>query len=61
MQIQVVIRSVYGTEKIYPVCDKAATFAGMLKQTTLTRENVESIKRLGFEVIAVAAHTLGAL
>lgn len=50
MKILVQIRNVYGTEKIYPVSIEALTFAKMLGQTTLTRENIEYIKALGYTV-----------
>lgn len=50
MKLLVQIKSVYGVEKIYPINEQAAIFAGMLKQLTLTRDNIESIKRLGYVV-----------
>ena len=40
----------YGRETIYPECEVSRGFAVLLKQTTLTREDIENIKRLGYEI-----------
>jgi hypothetical protein len=53
MTIQVIIKNVYGEEKVYPVCDKAKVFAELLKQTTLTYRDIQTIKKLGYEVEVV--------
>lgn len=53
--IQVEIKSVYGNEKIYPVCIKAKAFARLVRQTTLTNRDIEAIKELGFTVEVVTA------
>ena len=50
MQVTIEIKNIYGNETIYPVCDKALTFAKMLGQKTLTRKDLASIKALGFEL-----------
>jgi len=50
MNIVVEIKSNYGTEAIYPVCDKAKEFAAIAGTRTLTRGTIERIKTLGFEV-----------
>lgn len=42
----------FGRETILPLCERARGFADLLKQKTLTAENVEAIKRLGFRVVA---------
>ena len=50
------IRSVYGAERIYPVCEIAQEFLSLTQnETTLTRSNIESIKRLGFTIKVKAA------
>lgn len=46
--IQIQIKQVYGEEKIYPVCDKAKTFAEMLGQKTLTPRDLTYIRALGY-------------
>ena len=48
MDISVEIRNVYGISKVYPVCDKAKTFASMVGQQTLTDQNISHIKKLGY-------------
>lgn len=53
MKIQVSIKSVYGQEKIYPVCKNAKLFAELVGQKTLTRSDISKIKMLGYEVEVV--------
>lgn len=38
----------YGRETIRPECELSRKFVALLGQKTLTRENVEKIKSLGF-------------
>ena len=54
MNIQVKIKTVYGVQHIYPICEKAKTFAAMVGQKTLTTNDVEHIKKLGFTVEVVS-------
>ncbi len=54
MSIQVTIRNVYGNQTIYPSCEKAKVFAKMLGQTTLTGDDIQYIKAIGFEIEVVA-------
>lgn len=42
----------YGRELIRPKNETARTFCALLEQTTLTRSDIEKIKRLGFKVEA---------
>jgi hypothetical protein len=44
------LRNVYGTERVYPVCETARAFAEATGTTTLTRRHIEIIKRLGFTI-----------
>lgn len=48
--IEVEVKNKYGNDLIYPVCEKALTFAHMLKQTTLTKADIANIRNLGFEI-----------
>ena len=48
MKIQVKIKSVYGTDKVYPVCEKAMLFADIAGTATLTDDTVRAIKTLGY-------------
>lgn len=57
MKITVKLKSVYGKEKIYPVCEGAKVFAKIAGTTTLTRDTIEYIKELGYS-IEVAQQTL---
>ena len=50
MKIQVRIKSVYGTDKVYPVCGKARAFARIAGTTTLTDHTVIMVKALGYTV-----------
>jgi len=52
-KIQVQVKSVYGTDKAYPICEQAKIFAEMVGQTTLTRSNLHYIKKLGYTVEAI--------
>lgn len=48
--IIVEVRSVYGRDTIYPVCDAAKAFAAIADTTTLTVPVVKKIMFLGYEV-----------
>ena len=41
-------KSVYGRILIYPVCDKATTFAQLLSTKTFTMQQLNTIKTLGY-------------
>jgi len=51
VQIQVQIKTVYGKEAIYPVCEQGKLFAALTGTKTLSRQNLEMIKALGFEIV----------
>jgi hypothetical protein len=48
--ITVQVKYEYGTRRIYPLCDAARLFARIAGSKTLSRENIERIKMLGFRV-----------
>ena len=50
MIVQVEIKSVYGAEKIYPVCQTGKLFADIAGTKTLTREVLKNIKSLGYSL-----------
>lgn len=50
MNIQVQVKTIYGNKTIYPICEKAKIFAAMVGQKTLTMQDVEHIKKLGYTV-----------
>ena len=49
-KIQVEVRSVYGNELIYPVCQNAKLFASIAGKKTLSKDHLHDIKALGFTV-----------
>ena len=57
MNITVRIKTVYGEDKVYPVCNVAKTFAELAGTATLTARAVSLIKQLGY-TINVEAQTL---
>ena len=50
MEITVKIKSVYGKELIYPVCDTARLLSYLTGKKTFTSEHIETIKNLGYKV-----------
>ena len=57
-KIIVEVKSVYGNDLIYPVCDDAKTFTVMAGTKTLSPLMITSIKHLGY-FIEVKAPNLG--
>ena len=43
-------KSVYGVDKIYPLSENAHIICDMLHQKTLTLQDVEQLKKLGYTV-----------
>ena len=56
LEITVAIKTVYGEDKIYPVCVKSHLFAELVKQKTLTLNDIGIIKRLGYTVEVYSNH-----
>jgi hypothetical protein len=50
MKIIIEIKSVYGEEKFYPVCEVAKKFCELLGTKTLTDRAIKNILDLGYEV-----------
>ena len=48
--IQVEVKNVYGTERIYPLCDNAKRFAQLTNTKTFNREIISIIKQIGIQV-----------
>lgn len=56
---QVRINSAYGKMQIYPMNDIATHICKTLGQTTLTQQNVDDFKAMGFEFAQVALTKTG--
>ena len=50
MEITVSVKSVYGNEQIYPVCEQAKLFAALAGTKTLTNQSLRLIKQLGYKI-----------
>ena len=48
--IKIEQRDVYGNRVFYPVCDNAKAFATIAKSKTLTRDTLQKLKALGYEI-----------
>ena len=53
MNIQVVIKNVYGNQLIYPKCDTSKAFSNIAKTKTLSIENLKTISSMGYHVEVV--------
>ena len=51
--IEIEVRNIYGESKVYPVCDKAKTFASIAGTTTLTHGTLCLVERLGYVIMNV--------
>ena len=50
MDLVVSKKNVYGVERVYPVCNKAKLFARISGNKTLLPEDIELIKKLGYNL-----------
>lgn len=57
---QVSIRTVYGIDKVYPVCQIAIGLANLLGQKTFTQEDITKLRAMGFEIEEVTIPKLKA-
>lgn len=51
MELIVHIKSVYGTDKVYPINETAKIFSKIANTTTLTADTLILAKKLGYKVI----------
>ena len=42
-------KTVWGTERIYPICERSIIFARLVGQKTLDRSAIELIRQLGYD------------
>jgi hypothetical protein len=50
MKIIIRLKDVYGTQKAYPVCEKAKLFARLAGTATLTHDTRQIILALGYNI-----------
>ena len=50
MKLTIKKKNVYGEYKYYPVCEDSQIFARIAGTKTLTRETINHIRRLGYEL-----------
>jgi hypothetical protein len=58
MEITIKIKSVFGQERIYPVCPNALTLSDLCGKKTFDRIDLKNIEKLGFSIKVVNAYTL---
>jgi len=60
MEFLVEVKNVYGSEKIYPACEKSKLLAAMTGAKTLTNKVISFGKKLGFtfKVVSKKGNTL---
>ena len=49
-QITVAVKSVYGRQTIYPVCEQAKLLTSLTGNKTLSQSNIATIKALGYTI-----------
>lgn len=50
MKITVQVKTVYGKNMVYPICDNGILFAKLANSKTLTPESIKLIKQLGYAI-----------
>ena len=50
MKITIEVKTVYGNQTIYPFCDNAKLFARLANTKTLTKDSLDTIKKLGYAI-----------
>ena len=58
MSIQVTIKTVYGNDLCYPVCDTAKLFALLIGAKTFNQKQLDTIEKLGYKIKLVNAFSL---
>ena len=50
MTITVEIKNVYGTDKVYPICEQAKLLTRLTGNKTMTDSAIKTIKELGYTI-----------
>lgn len=53
MTITLKAKHVYGNKVYYPACEKAEEFAKLIEAKTFQYRHMESIKRLGYQIVMI--------
>jgi len=53
VEIKVTVRSVYGKDAVYPVCDTAHALLALTGRKTFTDADLAAIRRLGYRITVV--------
>jgi len=61
MKILIKIKTVYGNQLFYPVCEKAKLFTQLLGKKTLSTSDLRTIKELGFKIEVASQELKGTL
>lgn len=48
--LELQVKVIYGTERIYPMNETAKKLASLLQRKTLTKDDVNKLKEIGFSV-----------
>lgn len=59
MEITVQVKTVYGTEQVYPVCQQAQMFAAVAGTKTLTHSALQAIEAAGHTIKVQAVQPKG--
>jgi len=51
MTINLMTKTVYGNDRIYPNCEKSKLLASLTRKKTLDKNDIYIIKSLGYEVL----------
>jgi len=51
--IKIQMKSVFGNELVYPVCDKSKILTALTRKKTLDNQDLEMIKNLGYKIMWV--------
>lgn len=54
INVKVKIKNVYGVERIYPVNGTAIFLTSLTRKKTLDKDEIETIKKLGYQIEVVA-------
>lgn len=54
MKLIVELRNTFGNKKYYPACDKSRKLWQMMKQLTMSQDNIKVLREIGFDVVNIA-------